>query len=90
MTFLPLVNIFFLVLIYRVHRRIFWITTAIESILYIGGIWYIESTYQLITNKILYNLSLTGVGLIIGVAAFFIAISLNHRHLYDTPPSKNE
>ena len=88
MTFLPLVNIFFLILIYRVHRPIFWITTVLESLLYIIGIWYIESTYQLITNKILYNLTLTGIGLVIGVAAFFIAISLNHKHLYETPTEK--
>lgn len=56
--------------------------------LYLGGMLYIESHYQLPSNQFLYYLTLTGVGLIIGIAGFFIAISLNHRHLYEESEPK--
>lgn len=90
MLWFPLINIFFLILIYRVHRQIFYIVGIIEIFLYMGGVAYIESTYSLASNQFLYYLTLTGIGLIIGVSAFFIAISLNHKHLYeDTSNSKS-
>lgn len=89
MFYFPLVNILFLVLIYRVHRPIFWIIGFIEIALYTGGMMYIETNYQLTSNQFLYYLTLTGIGLIVGVAGFFLAISLNHRHLYEEM-EKNE
>ena len=90
MTFFPLINIFFLILIYRVHRRIFWVTTTLEVMLYLGGVWYIEMTYRLASNQVLYYLTLTGVGLVIGVAGFFLAISLNHKDLYEDLETNHE
>lgn len=83
MFYFPLVNILFLILIYRVHRPIFWVIGFTEIALYIGGVYYIEDTYKLATNQFLYYLALAGFGLIIGVAGFFLAISINHRHLYE-------
>lgn len=82
MTFFPIINIIFLVILYHIHRKIFLITTIIEILIYLGGVWYIESKYSHITNQFLYYLALSGAGLIVGFAAFFIAITLNHQHLY--------
>lgn len=65
MFYFPLVNILFLILIYRVHRPIFWIIGIIEVALYMGGVLYIEDHYKLTSNQFLYYLTLTGVGLII-------------------------
>lgn len=61
MFYFPIVNIFVLILIYRVHRKIFWITTIIEMILFLAGSWYIETTYQTASNQFLYTLTLTGI-----------------------------
>jgi hypothetical protein len=55
--------------------------------IYLGGVLYIEENLQRATNQFLYYLALTGLGLIVGVAGFFIAITLNHRHLYDEETS---
>jgi hypothetical protein len=89
MFYFPLVNLLFLILIYRVHKPIFWIIGIIEVAVYVGGILYIEEHYQRVTNQFLYYLALAGLGLIIGVAGFFIAISLNHRRLYADQPKMN-
>ena len=59
MFYFPLVNILFLILMYRVHRPIFWIVGGIEVALYIGGVVYIESIYQDASNQFLYYLALT-------------------------------
>lgn len=81
--FFPVVNIVFLVILWKIHRNIFYITTFIEVFIYIVGVIYIEDNYSLLPNLFLYYLFLSGVGLIIGFAAFFIAITLNHKHLYN-------
>jgi hypothetical protein len=83
MTFFPLFNIIFLILIYRVHRPIFWIIGILEVVLYISWVLYIDANFKLQSNIFLYYLALTGAGLILGVAGFFIAISINQKHLYD-------
>ncbi len=78
----PLINLIFMVILYRIHKNIFYIATFIEIIVYICGVLYIEQSFSHAGNQFLYYLALTGAGLIIVIAAFFIAISLNHRHLY--------
>ncbi len=83
MTFFPLINILFLVILFFVHKKIFYITTFIEIILYIGGTAYVYTEFSRADNQFLYMLSLTGAGFIIALVAFVIAISLNHRGLYE-------
>jgi hypothetical protein len=78
----PLVNLIFLVILYRIHRRIFYITAFLEIATYIAGVLYIEQSFSHASNQFLYYLALTGIGLILVIGAFFVAISLNHRHLY--------
>ncbi len=82
MSIFPLFNVIFLIILYRIHRPIFYITTLLEVLLYVIGVWYVQDTFVRPGNQFLYYLTITGIGLIIGVAAFFIAITLNHRHLY--------
>ncbi|MBP9811965.1 hypothetical protein KBC86_01175 [Candidatus Gracilibacteria bacterium] len=90
MVWLPLFSLIFLMLIYRVHRLVFWIVGILEITLYTFGVIYIEETFTKAGNQFLYYLALTGAGLIIGVAGFFFAISINHRHLYDDLEIKKE
>lgn len=82
MSIFPLFNVIFLIILYRIHRPIFYGTTILEVLLYVIGVWYVQDTFVRPENQFLYYLTITGIGLIIGVAAFFIAITLNHRHLY--------
>lgn len=82
MTFFPIINIIFLIILWNIHKRIFFITTVIEIVIYLAGVQYIESNYAHIANQFLYYLALSGLGLIVGFTAFFIAITLNHKHLY--------
>lgn len=83
MIWLPLVSLIFLILIYRVHRFVFWVVGILEITLYTFGVIYIEETFKSMENQFLYYLALTGAGLILGVAWFFFAISINHRKLYE-------
>lgn len=78
----PLVNVLFLIILYNIHRKIFYIAGFLEVLIYVVWVSYIELSFDQVTNQFLYYLSLTGVGAIIGIAAFFIAVSLNHKHLY--------
>ncbi len=81
--FFPVFNIIFLIILWNIHRKIFYITTFIEISLYIVWYVYIEANFSRLPNLFLYYLFLTGVGLIIGFTAFFVAISLNHKQLYE-------
>ena len=75
----PLINFTFLIILYKIHRRIFWIMVLIESLLYVGGIVWIYATFGSIYNQSLYMLALTGVGFILAFIAFFVAIFANHH-----------
>jgi hypothetical protein len=75
----PLINFAFLVILYHIHRRIFWVTAFVESILYTGGIFWIYNTFGSIYNQSLYMLALTGAGFILVFIAFFVAIFANHH-----------
>ena len=74
----PLINFAFLIILYKVHKKIFWITTIIEILLYIGGITWIYTTFSLAQNHVLYLFALTGIGFIAVFIAFFVAIFINH------------
>jgi hypothetical protein len=82
MFWFPLINLVFLILIYRIHKEIFYGASLIVTILYVGWVFFIERYIAGDSYQFLYYLSLTGAGLIIGVAAFLLAISVNHKHLY--------
>lgn len=75
----PLINFTFLIILYKVHRKIFWITSFIEIVLYWTGIVWIYDNFDNKANQMLYVFTLTGVGFIFVFLAFFIAIFLNHR-----------
>ena len=75
----PLINFTFLIILYKIHRRIFWSMVIVESLLYCGGIVWIYDTFGSIYNQSLYMLALTGVGFILVFIAFFIAIFANHH-----------
>ncbi|GAB0174522.1 MAG: hypothetical protein HHAS10_04010 [Candidatus Altimarinota bacterium] len=90
MIWLPLISLIFLILIYRVHRGVFWMVSIFEITLYTFGMIYIEDNLRIFGNQLLYSLALTGAGLVLGVAGFFIAISINHRHLYDELDNNSE
>jgi hypothetical protein len=79
MFFFPLINFAFLIILYKIHRRIFWIMALLESILYIGGIAWIYGNFATVTNQTLYMLALTGIGFILVFIAFFVAIFANHH-----------
>jgi hypothetical protein len=87
MTFFPLINILFLVILYFVHRRIFYITTILEIVLYVGGSYAIYSEFSRAENQFLWMLALTGAGFIMALISFFVAISLNHKDLYENHSS---
>ena len=55
----PLVNLIFLVILYNIHRRIFYITACIEIAIYIAGVTYVEQSFNRGDNQFLYYLSLT-------------------------------
>lgn len=80
----PIINAIFLIILYRIHTRIFYITLVLESMLYIGSWVYIDYSFNRADNQFLYWLTITGIGFILALMAFFTAISLNHKHLYDT------
>lgn len=79
MFFFPLINFTFLIILYKIHKKIFWITTGGEVLLYIGGLFWIYSTYDLVINQTLYIFTLTGIGFIIVLIAFFAAIFANQH-----------
>lgn len=83
MFFFPLINFLFLIILYFIHKRIFLITTVIELIIYIGGIYFIYAEFSTQGNQFLYMLFLTGLGFIVALIAFFVAILSNQKHLYD-------
>lgn len=83
MFFFPLVNFLFLIILYRVHRQIFFVTTFIEIVLYMAGIYLIYDQFNTQQNQLLYTLFLTGVGFIVALIAFFVAILSNQHGLYD-------
>jgi len=58
--------------------------SCFEILLYIGSWLYIDYSFTRADNQFIYWLTITGVGFIVALMAFFIAISLNHKHLYDS------
>ncbi len=73
----PLINFTFLIILYKIHKKIFWITTLGETLLYLGGLYWIYNTYNLVMNQTLYIFTLTGIGFVIVLIAFFTAIFAN-------------
>jgi len=80
----PIINAVFLIILYRIHGRIFYITLVFEVLLYIGSWMYIDYSFTRADNQFLYWLTVTGIGFIFALTAFFTAISLNHKNLYDS------
>ena len=80
----PIINTIFLIILYRIHTRIFYFTLAFEVLLYIGSWFYIDYSFTRADNQFLYWLTITGIGFIVALMAFFTAISLNHKNLYDS------
>ncbi len=80
----PIINTIFLIILQRIHTRIFYITLGVEILLYIGSCIYIDYSFTRADNQFLYWLTVTGIGFIIALTAFFTAISLNHKNLYDS------
>ncbi|MBC7503733.1 hypothetical protein H7169_02080 [Candidatus Gracilibacteria bacterium] len=78
MFFFPLINFTFLIILYQIHKRIFWITFVLETFLYAGGLWWIYHNFDRADNQVLYMFTLTGAGFILVFIAFFIAIFANH------------
>lgn len=85
MFFFPLINFLFLIILYFIHRRVFLVTAFIESVIYIGGIYFIYAEFSTQGNQFLYMLFLTGIGFIVALIAFFVAILSNQHKLYDNP-----
>lgn len=79
MFFFPLINIVFLVILYRIHRGVFWVTLIVDIIVCGGGMYWVYDTFERLDNHILYTFAITGAGFIIAFIAFFIAIFLNHH-----------
>lgn len=79
MFFFPLINFIFLIILYVVHKKVFWITLVLEIGIYAGGIFYIYENFWLITNQMLYMFTLTGVWFIVVLIAFFVAIFINQH-----------
>ena len=80
MFFFPLLNFIFLIILFRIHRQVFWITTFIEIIIHMIGFWYIYVQFTRTDNQLLYTLALTGIGFIVVLFAFFIAAFLNQKN----------
>ncbi len=83
MFFFPLINFLFLIILYFIHKKIFFITAFIEVILYVAGMYFIYDQFAIQGNQFLYMLLLTGLGFIIALIAFFVAILSNQRGLYN-------
>ena len=79
MFFFPLINFIFLIILYVVHKKVFWIALVLEIGIYAGGIFYIYENFWLITNQMLYMFTLTGVWFIVVLIAFFVAIFINQH-----------
>jgi len=45
MFFFPLINFIFLIILYVVHKKVFWITLVLEIGIYAGGIFYIYENF---------------------------------------------
>lgn len=82
MFFFPLVNFLFLIILYFIHKRVFLVTAFLEAVVYMTGTYLIYEEFATQSNQFLYMLFLTGVGFIIALVAFFIAILLNQHKLY--------
>lgn len=81
MAFFPLLNFLFLIILYRIHRRVFWVTATAEVLIHVIGFWYIYGQFSRTDNQLLYIFALTGIGFIVVLLAFFIAAFLNQKHL---------
>ncbi len=81
MAFFPLLNFIFLIILYRIHRQVFWVTTFVEIVIHMIGFWYIYGQFNRADNQLLYTLALTGIGFIVALFAFFVAAFLNQKHL---------
>jgi len=81
MAFFPLLNFIFLIILYRIHRRVFWVTTFIEVVIHIIGFTYIYGQFSRVDNQLLYTLALTGIGFIVALFSFFVAALLNQKNL---------
>ena len=57
----PLINFTFLIILYHIHKRVFWSTLILEVLLYIGGISWIYGNFSRVDNQVLYMFTLTGV-----------------------------
>ncbi|NRH21286.1 hypothetical protein HOO68_04550 [Candidatus Gracilibacteria bacterium] len=75
----PLINFIFLIILYVVHKKVFWVTLVLEIFIYAGGIFYIYQNFGLVANQMLYMFTLTGIGFIVVLIAFFVAIFINHQ-----------
>ncbi len=82
MFFFPLLNFIFLIILYRIHKQVFYITTGIEIAIHMIGFSYIYGQFSRADNQILYMLALTGAGFVIVLFAFFLAAFLNQKHLH--------
>lgn len=83
MFFFPLINFLFLIILYFVHKGVFWIATIIEVLVYVVWVYAIYTEFENQANQMLYTFFLTGMGFIFALAAFFVAIFLNQKHLYN-------
>jgi hypothetical protein len=82
MFFFPLLNIAFLIILYRIQRSVFYFIAVIEIFLNVFGMYYIYTTFTREDNQFLYMLALTGTGAIIVFIGFFVAIFINRGQLY--------
>lgn len=80
MFFFPLLNFIFLIILFRIHRQVFWVTTCIEIGIHMVGFWYIYVQFTRADNQLLYTLALTGIGFIVVLLAFFVAAFLNQKN----------
>ncbi len=77
----PLLNFLFLIILYHIHKKVFYVTTFIEIVIHMIGFWYIYGQFQRTDNQLLYTLALTAIGFIVALSAFFVATFLNHKKL---------
>lgn len=80
----PLFNFVFLIILYHIHKRAFYVTTAIELIVHGIGFWIIYGQFHRADNQFLYTLALTAIGFIIALFAFFVAIFLNNKKYHNS------
>jgi hypothetical protein len=50
-----------LIIIFRIHRDIFWITTGIEMVLHVFGLAYVYTQFNRLDNQFLYIFAITGI-----------------------------